>query len=263
MCIAEPVEILLSGVLNADGVDSDNLHGSLIQISYQADSADMPATGYAGGSFSRTSFRFNASIGVTSRPGGYEDLYAEWPDLDIDMVNNFTSSGENDEVQFLRLGGGGVLPENTLYIDPWEIDFGDDGIFPDRDLPGTPYPPEDLSFLFNLDQDFTKFVTRTPDVYTTIGGFAFYSIDNLMITNVHGIPETPVPDGDINDDGQVNAGDVLVALRIASGLMAASVEQMGHGDVAPLLDGSPSPDGTINAADILVIQRKALGQLNF
>jgi hypothetical protein len=45
--------------------------------------------------------------------------------------------------------------------------------------------------------------------------------------------------------------------------MAASVEQMGHGDVAPLLDGSPSPDGTINAADILVIQRKALGQLNF
>ena len=84
-----------------------------------------------------------------------------------------------------------------------------------------------------------------------------------MITNVHGIQETPVPDGDINDNGQVNAGDVLVALRIASGLMAASVEQMGHGDVAPLLDGSPSPDGTINAADILVIQRKALGQLNF
>ena len=168
ICVAEPVEILLSGVLNANGADNDSLHGSLIQISYQAESAVMPVAAFGSGLFSHTNtFRFNVSVDITNRPGGHGGLHGEWPDIDIDMVNNFTSSGENDEVRFSRVGGGGVLPEDALFIDTWEIDFSDDGIFPDRDLPGTPYPPEDLSFLFNLDQDFTKFVTRTPDVYTT------------------------------------------------------------------------------------------------
>ena len=45
--------------------------------------------------------------------------------------------------------------------------------------------------------------------------------------------------------------------------MTASIEQMDHGDVAPLVNGSHAPDGVINAADVLVIQRKALGVINF
>lgn len=264
MSIAEPVEILLSGVLAANGADKDNLDGSLIQVSFKADSTDVSVAGYSM-PFSHTNiFSFNASIDITNRPSGYEDLYGEWSYIDIAMVNNFTSSGENDKARFPSVGGGGVLPDNPLYVDNWEINFGADSIFPDRESPRTPYPPEDLSFLFNLDQNFTKYATLTPEVFTVTGvGFTFYSVNNLTIANVHGIPGTPLPDGDINDDGQVNAGDVLATLRIASGLMTASAEQMAHGDVAPLLAGSPAPDGIINAADILVIQRKALGLINF
>ena len=83
-------------------------------------------------------------------------------------------------------------------------------------------------------------------------------LDNIVITTI-----PPTLDGDLNLDDQVNAGDVLIAHRIASGLMTASTEQMEHGDVAPLNAGFPDPDGVINAADIHVIQQKALGLINF
>ena len=192
--IAEPVEILLSGVLATSGADDDNLDGSLIQVSYQADSTDMPYTGGGSGPFSHTSyFSFNVSIDITNRPDGHEDLHREWPDIDVRLVNNFTSSGENDEARFSRVGGGGLLPEDSLFVETWDVDFGADGIFPDRERPGTPYPPEDLSFLFALDQVFTKYVTLTPEVFTSMGGLNFYRIDNLTVTNVHGVPGIPVP----------------------------------------------------------------------
>ena len=72
-----------------------------------------------------------------------------------------------------------------------------------------------------------------------------------------------VPDGDLNLDGEVNAADVLIASRIATGQIAACTKLMEHGDVAPLQFGSPAPDSVINAADVLVILRKALGSINF
>jgi hypothetical protein len=74
---------------------------------------------------------------------------------------------------------------------------------------------------------------------------------------------TVINKGDINDDGIVDAGDVLLAMRIASGLYTPTAAEFQRGDVAPLVSGSPSPDGMINVADVLVIQRKALGQINF
>lgn len=166
MSIAEPVEILLSGVLNANGSDSDNLDGALIQVSYHADSTDTLATDGGGPSFHTRTFGFNVSLDITSRPGGYEDLHGAWSDIGVRMLNNFTSSGGNDGVRFYRVGGGGVLPEDVLFVDVWDIDFGTDSIFADsEDLPRSPYPPEDLSFLFTLEQGFTKYVTYTPEVF--------------------------------------------------------------------------------------------------
>ena len=72
-----------------------------------------------------------------------------------------------------------------------------------------------------------------------------------------------IPDGDLNLDGQVDAGDILIVMRIALGFMTATPEQMIHGDVAPLNAGSPNPDGIINAADVLLVKGKALGTLSF
>jgi len=71
------------------------------------------------------------------------------------------------------------------------------------------------------------------------------------------------PDGDINGDGQVNAVDVLLAVRIVLGLYIPTADEFQRGDVAPLISGVPSPDAEINAGDLLLIQRKALGLINF
>jgi outer membrane protein assembly factor BamB len=70
-------------------------------------------------------------------------------------------------------------------------------------------------------------------------------------------------DGDINGDGEVDTADVILAVRIALGLITPDVSQLAHGDTAPLVNGTPSPDQTIDLADVLVITRKATGQVNF
>ncbi|MFQ5642938.1 MAG: hypothetical protein ACE5FQ_04475 [Thiogranum sp.] len=72
-----------------------------------------------------------------------------------------------------------------------------------------------------------------------------------------------VPDGDLNADGQIDASDVLIGLRIPVRGVIATREQLQHGDVAPLIGGEPSPNGVIGIGDILSIQRKALGLVSF
>ena len=58
-----------------------------------------------------------------------------------------------------------------------------------------------------------------------------------------------------NPDGQINAGDLVVLQRIATGQISADSYEQLIGDVAPL----GAPDGKINAADVLVLQRAVLG----
>jgi len=70
-----------------------------------------------------------------------------------------------------------------------------------------------------------------------------------------------VSDGDLNGDGQVNAADVLIGLRIIQGQITPTTVQLSHGDVAPLAGGAPAPDGQFNLGDLLVIQRAALGEI--
>ena len=71
------------------------------------------------------------------------------------------------------------------------------------------------------------------------------------------------PDGDLNDDGQVNAGDLLIGFQILQGRITATTEQLLRGDVAPLVNGSPAPDGTLTLGDIGVLQRKIQGLVSF
>lgn len=69
--------------------------------------------------------------------------------------------------------------------------------------------------------------------------------------------------GDINEDGVVNAGDIVLASRIALGLLIPTETQTVRSDVAPLNFGIPAPNGVIDAADILIITRKVLGNIDF
>lgn len=77
-----------------------------------------------------------------------------------------------------------------------------------------------------------------------------------------------IPSGDVapvgNQDGIVNVGDSLVALRFALGLDKPTQMDMKNGDVAPLdVNGQPDPDGQITVGDALVILRKALGLVSW
>jgi hypothetical protein len=59
--------------------------------------------------------------------------------------------------------------------------------------------------------------------------------------------------------GAVNATDALKALRIAAGIDTPSVDDLEHGDVAPLVNGQRKPDGKIDLSDVVAILRKAVG----
>lgn len=69
-------------------------------------------------------------------------------------------------------------------------------------------------------------------------------------------------DGDVNEDGVVNAVDVLLTMRIIQGELTPTARQLSHGDIAPLVNGVPAPDGQFNLGDLLLIQRMAIGNLS-
>ena len=57
--------------------------------------------------------------------------------------------------------------------------------------------------------------------------------------------------------------DALRAMRITTGLVTATPQDLLHGDVAPLVNGVPAPDNVINVADALLILRKLVGLVSF
>lgn len=104
----------------------------------------------------------------------------------------------------------------------------------------------------------TGVVSGTP---TTLGTFNFeYAARDSAgsIGRVVGqftVIRTPPGTGDINGDGKVDLADVILAQRIALGLIVPTLEQLQAADVAPLGE----PDGVIDASDVALILRKALG----
>jgi hypothetical protein len=62
-------------------------------------------------------------------------------------------------------------------------------------------------------------------------------------------------DGDLNESGTVDAGDITVAQRISLGLETATTTHLQRGDVSPM----GALDGVIDLRDVLKILRVALG----
>ena len=69
--------------------------------------------------------------------------------------------------------------------------------------------------------------------------------------------------GDLNNDGVVSAGDVILAQRIVLGTLVPDAFLSVIVDVAPSYNGVPFPDGAVNAADVMLIMNMALGSGNF
>lgn len=59
------------------------------------------------------------------------------------------------------------------------------------------------------------------------------------------------PDGDINGDGLVDLADCLMAMRIASGIMASDPVQGHMADVSPYFSGGGVPDMVVDMSDML------------
>ena len=71
-------------------------------------------------------------------------------------------------------------------------------------------------------------------------------------------PALAIPDGDLNRDGRLDAGDALLAVRIAQGDLVPSPEQLERGDVAPL-ELAPESPSEVNVGDLLLILRAVQG----
>lgn len=69
--------------------------------------------------------------------------------------------------------------------------------------------------------------------------------------------------GDINNDGNVDTADLLIASRILTGQYTPTAIEQQRWDVAPLVGGVPQPDGINDVGDYVVLQRKVMGLINY
>ncbi len=76
--------------------------------------------------------------------------------------------------------------------------------------------------------------------------------------NLDGAGDACTASCDLNVDGLVDGVDVLLAVRITAGDLAAPADMLGRADVAPA-SGGPT-DQEVNGADVLLIQRAAAGE---
>lgn len=74
---------------------------------------------------------------------------------------------------------------------------------------------------------------------------------------------TAVYDGDINNNGSVDTGDLVLAMQILMNQYTPTLAEQSRWDVAPLVNGVPSPDGKNTMSDYLVLAQKVLGIINF
>ena len=61
-----------------------------------------------------------------------------------------------------------------------------------------------------------------------------------------------IPDGDLDDDGALTAGDALRALRAVAGQITLSAGEIERADVAPL---NGTSNGSVDSGDALLILR--------
>jgi hypothetical protein len=177
--------------------------------------------------------------------------------------------GGHDKVFFDNITilgwGAPVLPQDTDQDglpDSFEADIGTDPLLADSDADGlTDY--EEVAW----DRDVSGYEPGgdTDPLNSDTDGDGVNDGDEVA-AGTDPLDNTSYPvtaDGDLNDDGQVNVVDVLLAHRIVTGSLPITQDYLDHGDVAPLLNGMPDSDGLFNLGDVLVIQRKALGLIDF
>jgi hypothetical protein len=137
--------------------------------------------------------------------------------------------------------------------DPLDVDSDNDSL---TDYQEVAWDDDDTAYSAGLDTN-----PLNPD---TDGDGVIDGTESLAGTNPLDDTDTLVW-GDIDNNGVVNAADVLLATRAALGMLTLDDEQLARGNVAPLVGGQPTsaPDDDFNVADLLLITGKATGAASF
>jgi len=181
---------------------------------------------------------------------GRLNLYSALSIADTDMDGIPDSADTDDDNDGLS-----DTLEASLGTDPLLADTDGDGV---RDYEEVDWGGDPLTYVEG--EDLNPLATDTD-----ADGFG----DGMEIAADHDpLDNTDSPMwGDINDDGAVNAADVLMATRDVLGLIDLTDAESVRGNLAPLANGAPqyppvgSPD--LDLPDLLLIQRKALGEVSY
>ncbi len=100
-------------------------------------------------------------------------------------------------------------------------------------------------------------VTYTPQTgFTGVESFNYLLTDGVGGSGTGVVSITVSVAGDVNGDGLLNAGDLLLATRHVLGLIILDASSVVRGDLYPPAGG----DGQLNLSDLILIQRAVLGQ---
>ena len=105
--------------------------------------------------------------------------------------------------------------------------------------------------------DVLSYSSTVYTVHASFPGYEANSVENV-ISSTSNDPGNPIQiylnassaDADVVPDGQINAGDLLVATRITLGLKTATTEEVAHGDM--------NGDGQITLPDLILISQAIL-----
>jgi hypothetical protein len=179
------------------------------------------------------------------------NLYGALSIVDTDLDGLPDSIDDDDDNDGLA---DSVETSPGIGTDPLDADSDDDGLTDGFEV-NYDSPPPDI-YSEGLDTD-----PLNPD---TDGDGVIDGTELLAGTNP--LDEMSVLVwGDIDNNGVVNAADVLIASRAALGLVTLTSEQLARGNVAPLVGGVPAsaPGDEFNVADLLLITGKATGAMSF
>lgn len=169
-------------------------------------------------------------------------------DTDLDGLPNSADDDDNDGLS----DNVETLP--GIGTDPLDADSDDDGLIDGLEVNYAPTPQDAYSIGLDTnpldpdtDGDLVKDGTEVLAGYDPLDGGDY-----------------PVW-GDIDNNGVVNAADVLLATRAVLGLMTLDSPQLARSNVAPLVGGIPDsrPDDEFTVADLLLITGKATGSISY